>query len=50
MELEQKFPNSIEFQFLGAFDDGKPRPTGSICTPGTTIDITEIEFTVAPAN
>jgi len=39
MEVNQKFPDSIEFQLLGAYDNGKPRPTGSICTPGTTVDI-----------
>lgn len=39
MTIDQKFPNSIEFQFLGAYDDGKPRTTGSICTPGTYVDI-----------
>ncbi len=38
MGKDQKFPNSIEFQFLAQNDSGK-RPTGSICTPGTYLDI-----------
>jgi hypothetical protein len=38
MGMEQNFPDSIEFQFLGAFDDGKPRSTGSLFTPGTLVD------------
>jgi hypothetical protein len=37
MGKDQKFPNSIEFQFL-AQDESGTRPTGSICTPGTYID------------
>ena len=37
METDQKFPDSIEFQFLGQ-DASGTRPTGSICTPGTYID------------
>ena len=39
MKIDQKFPDSLEFQFLGAYDDGKPRVTGSICTPGTYVDV-----------
>jgi hypothetical protein len=36
MGKDQKFPVSIEAQFLGG--NGKdPRPTGSVCTPGTNI-------------
>ncbi len=38
MDVKQSFPNSIEFQFLAQNDSGK-RPTGSICTPGTYLDI-----------
>jgi hypothetical protein len=36
MDLDQDFPNSLEFQFLGGLgrDD---RPTGSLCTPGTGV-------------
>jgi len=36
MTLAQQFPVSIEFQILGKDGDG-PRPTGSVCTPGTNI-------------
>ena len=36
MTLNQSFPVSIEFQILGKDGDG-PRPTGSVCTPGTNI-------------
>lgn len=38
MTVEQPFPVSIEFQLLGKEGDG-PRPTGAVCTPGTTITI-----------
>lgn len=38
MLLEQKFPVSIEVQFLGGLGDG-PRPTGNLCTPGTNVVI-----------
>jgi hypothetical protein len=38
MELDQRFPVSLEFQFLA--DQGKgPRSTGNVCTPGTNIEI-----------
>jgi hypothetical protein len=37
MPVEQDFPISIEFQFLGGLGDGNPRPTGSMCSPGTNI-------------
>jgi len=33
----QDFPISIEFQFLGGLNNGMPRPTGSMCSPGTHI-------------
>lgn len=37
MKRDQNFPISVEFQFLA--DEGKgPRPTGNVCTPGTTIE------------
>ncbi len=39
MGLNQPFPASLEFQILGR-DGAGPRPTGSICTPGTNITIT----------
>lgn len=38
MTLNQSFPVSIEFQILGPDGPG-PRPTGSVCTPGTNIYI-----------
>jgi hypothetical protein len=36
VELDQDFPNSIEFQLLGG-DGDNDRPNGSICTPGTHV-------------
>ncbi len=38
MAVDQKFPNSIEFQFLAQNKSGD-RVTGSICTPGTFVDV-----------
>ena len=38
LSLEQLFPVSLEFQFLAAGGSG-PRQTGSVCTPGTNIEI-----------
>lgn len=37
MPSEQDFPISVEFQFLGGLSDGKARPTGSMCSPGTEV-------------
>lgn len=37
MALDQDFPASVEFQLRGRVD-ATPRPTGSVCTPGTTIE------------
>ncbi len=37
MGLNQDFPISIEVQLLGGADDGKPRTTCNLCTPGTTV-------------
>lgn len=37
MPKEQDWPISIEMQFLAGLDDGKPRPTGNMCSPGTHI-------------
>ena len=34
---EQNWPISVEMQFLAGLDDGKPRPTGNMCSPGTEI-------------
>lgn len=36
-ELGQHFPVSIELQLLGGLGDGRPRPTGNVCTPGTAV-------------
>ncbi|MEO1993417.1 MAG: DUF1080 domain-containing protein [Pirellulales bacterium] len=38
MKRDQKFPVSLEFQFLADEGTGK-RPTGNVCTPGTNIEI-----------
>ena len=37
MPKEQDWPISVEMQFLGGLSDGKPRPTGNMCSPGTHI-------------
>jgi hypothetical protein len=34
---EQDWPISVELQFLGILADGKPRPTGNMCSPGTDV-------------
>jgi hypothetical protein len=34
---DQDWPISIEFQLLAGLDDGKPRPTGNMCSPGTDV-------------
>jgi hypothetical protein len=39
MGIEQDFPISIEFQLLGGKGDGKARPTGNMCSPGTEVSI-----------
>lgn len=36
MQVDQKFPVSIEVQLLGGGDTGK-RPTANLCTPGTHV-------------
>ena len=38
MPPEQDFPISLEMQFLGGLSDGKQRPTGNLCTPGTHVE------------
>ncbi|MEP7321328.1 MAG: DUF1080 domain-containing protein [Saprospiraceae bacterium] len=35
---EQDWPISIELQLLAGLGDGKPRPTGNMCSPGTDIE------------
>jgi len=37
MGHDQDFPMSLEVQLLGGLSDGKPRPTGNLCTPGTNV-------------
>ncbi|MEO6546542.1 MAG: DUF1080 domain-containing protein [Ferruginibacter sp.] len=37
MPREQDWPISIEFQLLAGLDDGQPRPTGNMCSPGTNV-------------
>jgi len=37
MPVEQDWPISIEMQLLAGFGDGKPRPTGNMCSPGTNV-------------
>jgi hypothetical protein len=36
MGLDQDFPVSVEFQFLGGNEEAE-RPTGNVCTPGTHV-------------
>lgn len=38
MPRDQDFPISLEFQFLGGLNDGKLRPTGNMCSPGTHVE------------
>ena len=33
----QDWPISVEMQFLAGLGDGRPRPTGNMCSPGTEI-------------
>ena len=37
MTREQNWPISVEMQFLAGLADGRPRPTGNMCSPGTEI-------------
>jgi hypothetical protein len=37
MPKDQNWPISVEFQFNAGLGDGKPRPTGSMCSPGTHV-------------
>jgi len=37
MLKDQDFPISIEVQLLAGLDDGKPRPTANLCTPGSHV-------------
>ena len=38
MPPAQDFPISLEAQFLGGLNDGQPRPTANLCTPGTHVE------------
>ena len=38
MPAGQDFPISLEAQFLGGLDDGNPRPTANMCSPGTHVE------------
>ena len=38
MLIQQRFPVSVEAQFLGGLNSG-PRPTANMCSPGTEVDI-----------
>ena len=44
MSLGQPFPMSVEFQILGR-DGDAPRPTGAVCTPGTSIAFDGVKAT-----
>jgi len=37
MPRDQDWPISVEMQFLAGLEDGKPRPTGNMCSPGTDV-------------
>jgi hypothetical protein len=37
MRVEQDWPISVEMQFLGGLSNGKSRPTGNMCSPGTDV-------------
>ncbi|MEX0325952.1 MAG: DUF1080 domain-containing protein [Puniceicoccaceae bacterium] len=45
MELDQKFPDSLEFQFLGAFEEDNFRPSGSLFLVGNAADYNGEEVT-----
>lgn len=37
MPVAQDWPISVEMQFLAGLGDGRPRPTGNMCSPGTHV-------------
>jgi hypothetical protein len=39
MALDQPYPIAVEAQLLGGDAPGEVRPTGNVCTPGTTVSI-----------
>ena len=44
MPKEQNWPISIEMQLLAGLGDGKPRPTGNMCSPGTEIVYNGVQY------
>ncbi len=36
---DQNWPISVEMQFLAGLEQGKARPTGNMCSPGTDIEV-----------
>lgn len=38
MLKEQNWPISVEMQFLAGIEEGKERPTGNMCSPGTDVE------------
>lgn len=50
MPANQDWPISVEMQFLGGLSDGKPRPTGNMCSPGTHIFLQDKLFTTHCVN
>lgn len=44
MPKEQDWPISVEMQFLSGLPDGKPRPTGNMCSPGTEIVFKGVKY------
>lgn len=41
VEIDQEFPNSVEFQLLGIDDETTERSNGNVCTPGTHVVIND---------
>ena len=41
MGLDQAFPVSLEYQFLGGDGTGKPRTSGCLCTPGLNVIVAD---------
>ena len=37
LDGNQDWPVAVEMQFLASLDDGQPRPTGNMCSPGTEV-------------
>ncbi len=43
---EQDWPISVEYQMLAEAEEGKPRPTGNMCSPGTEVFMTDTMTTM----